>query len=247
MADNSWFIIYRRDLEELGFIELQIMIQLTARARWNGNKRDKKFKIDLEPGQFVFGEEELAKACHCSRNGIRNGIKSLEKTAQLRDISRTSKGTTGFIGESTRYQFDGVQQKVSAAPTNPPIPKPQPKPKEGNICPVKPDDSPLLGISKTLIEELNRQTGAGFRVNNAKTLKLISDRLAEPSPPTVDEMLAVVKVKCHEWKDDPKMSPYLRPQTLFNATNFESYLGAARAALEQEKRMAELFGGNSEE
>ena len=34
----------------------------------------------------------------------------------------------------------------------------------------------------------------------------------------------MVAYKVAEWKNDPKMKKYLRPETLFNATKFESYI-----------------------
>ncbi len=40
---------------------------------------------------------------------------------------------------------------------------------------------------------------------------------------SVDDIKSVIEHKVGEWKDDPKMSEYLRPSTLFG-NKFESYL-----------------------
>ena len=40
---------------------------------------------------------------------------------------------------------------------------------------------------------------------------------------TVEDFKKVIDIKVAAWKDDPKMSQYLRPATLFG-TKFEGYL-----------------------
>jgi uncharacterized phage protein (TIGR02220 family) len=53
--------------------------------------------------------------------------------------------------------------------------------------------------------------------------RLIRARLAEEGV-TVERVKAVIDAKVKKWANDKKMSGYLRPKTLFNATNFEQYL-----------------------
>jgi uncharacterized phage protein (TIGR02220 family) len=57
----------------------------------------------------------------------------------------------------------------------------------------------------------------------SSNLGLISARLAEGA--TIDQCKAVVSAKVAEWGADPKMEKYLRPKTLFSATNFAQYVG----------------------
>ena len=40
---------------------------------------------------------------------------------------------------------------------------------------------------------------------------------------TIDDFKKVIDIKTAEWKDDPKMSKYIRPETLFS-NKFEGYL-----------------------
>ena len=47
-------------------------------------------------------------------------------------------------------------------------------------------------------------------------------RLAEGF--TIDDFKKVIDVKCAQWLNDPNMKKYLRPETLFKASHFESYL-----------------------
>ncbi len=73
----------------------------------------------------------------------------------------------------------------------------------------------------TLLEYLNAKTGHNYRP--AKTnIDLLMARLATSTP---DDIKAVIDGKVSEWKSDPKMRAFLRPSTLFRASNFEQYLG----------------------
>lgn len=69
---------------------------------------------------------------------------------------------------------------------------------------------------------LNHKTGKAYRPVDAN-LKLIIARLK--SGATAMDCRQIIAKKYREWKDDPKMSTYLRPATLFSAINFEQYIG----------------------
>lgn len=79
------------------------------------------------------------------------------------------------------------------------------------------DDS----IHSEIIAFLNEQTGCNFKVSTKKTRDLITGRLKEGY--TVDDFKRVIVCKVKEWKADPRMSRYLKPSTLFAASNFEAY------------------------
>ena len=53
------------------------------------------------------------------------------------------------------------------------------------------------------------------------TQRLINGRLSENY--TIEDFKYVIDVKTNEWKDNTKMSKYLTPDTLFNASKFEKY------------------------
>lgn len=72
-----------------------------------------------------------------------------------------------------------------------------------------------------IIEHLNLRVGAKYRASNQNTRKIIQARFKEGY--TLDDFKMVIDKKCVEWSNDPKMSQYLRPMTLFG-TKFESYL-----------------------
>ncbi len=72
-----------------------------------------------------------------------------------------------------------------------------------------------------IVDYLNQETGSHYKSSSDKTRKLIKARLNEGF--TVDDFKKVIDRKVAEWKNDEKMSQYLRPETLFG-TKFEGYL-----------------------
>jgi uncharacterized phage protein (TIGR02220 family) len=101
---------------------------------------------------------------------------------------------------------------------------------EEKLTSGKPDLSPQVGKLKEYTRQaceillfLNEKTGRNYRAVGS-TLKPIIARLREGFSP--DDIRAVVARKCREWQGNEKMEEYLRPKTLFGATNFANYEGA---------------------
>lgn len=78
-----------------------------------------------------------------------------------------------------------------------------------------------------ILDHLNQQSGRAYQAVQAN-LNLILARLKEGA--TLDQCKAVVDAKAREWLNDPKMVKYLRPKTIFNATNFAQYVGELSSA-----------------
>lgn len=76
-------------------------------------------------------------------------------------------------------------------------------------------------ISK-IINYLNDVLGTRYTTKSKSTNSMIKGRLEEGH--TVDDFIKVIDNKHKEWGEDPKMVKYLRPETLFRASHFESYL-----------------------
>ncbi len=79
---------------------------------------------------------------------------------------------------------------------------------------------------RQVIDHLNTATGRRFDVNCKAAFRTVSARFHAGH--TLDDFKAVIDHKVKQWGDDPKMSEYLRPETLFG-TKFDSYLATARA------------------
>lgn len=68
---------------------------------------------------------------------------------------------------------------------------------------------------------LNLKANTSYKTNTKKTKELINARIKEGY--TLDDFKNVINKKIKSWGNDPKMSRYLRPETLFG-NKFESYL-----------------------
>ena len=80
---------------------------------------------------------------------------------------------------------------------------------------------PQSDVYEEIIKYLNEITGSHFKPTSKSTQRLINGRLSENY--TIEDFKYVIDVKTNEWKDNTKMSKYLTPDTLFNASKFEKY------------------------
>ena len=87
---------------------------------------------------------------------------------------------------------------------------------------------------KQIIDYLNERTQSHFSPKTAETRKSINARLKEGY--TVDDFKKVIDAKVKDWGDNPEMREYLRPQTLFRPSNFESYLNEANRPRARDKK-----------
>lgn len=78
--------------------------------------------------------------------------------------------------------------------------------------------------SEMIIEYLNEKAGTRYKLTSETNLKNIKARLAEGY--TLNDLKMVIDYKCKEWQGTD-MQKYLRPETLFRLSKFESYLNAA--------------------
>lgn len=79
---------------------------------------------------------------------------------------------------------------------------------------------------KDIVEYLNNKIGAHYKPNGKKMKELIRARMNEGY--TVKDFKTVIDKKFKSWGNDPKMSLYLRPSTLFG-TRFGEYLNEYQA------------------
>lgn len=96
----------------------------------------------------------------------------------------------------------------------------------------QPDDEDLSALYfRPIIDHLNKTAGKHFRWQTASTQKHIRARLREGRK--LQDFLTVIDNMCTEWKGDPKMKRYIRPETLFG-DKFEGYLNANLSPAPQE-------------
>lgn len=115
--------------------------------------------------------------------------------------------------EPTSYL--SVTDKLPTSPNQPNLTKPN----QEKHCPAKAPDTVDLNFP---VEYLNSKIGTRYKPDNKSTRKMIKARYTEGR--TRDDFKRVIDKKIHQWHCDDKMRLYLRPETLFNQTKFESYL-----------------------
>lgn len=113
--------------------------------------------------------------------------------------------------------------------TNIPLPNPELLQSNSGFTPPKVKLSKdKLNINKDklnnveqIISYLNKRADKNFKANTKTTIGKIKARINEGY--ILDDFKKVIDIKTAKWKTDPKMSDYLRPETLFG-NKFESYL-----------------------
>lgn len=91
-----------------------------------------------------------------------------------------------------------------------------------------PDETPerFSDEYREIIDYLNEKTGKRYSAKSRVNQGHMSARLKEGF--TVEDFKKVIDTKCFQWKDDPKMSQFLRPETLFS-TKFDRYLNEEKS------------------
>ena len=177
-----------------------------------------RFFVKMEDGHYnkrIQIEIERAEAISRARSDAgKRGYEALAK--QLRGKSRANAGHLPITPTPT----------LTLTPT--------PIENQKDIVGLTPDPSPEKAVSKglqtktnnaaavALLTFLNEKTGSKYQPVQAN-VKLIVGRLQEGF--TEKQIRQVIANRCLAWADDPKMDEYLRPKTLFNATNFANYAG----------------------
>jgi uncharacterized phage protein (TIGR02220 family) len=80
-------------------------------------------------------------------------------------------------------------------------------------------------IVSKVVDYLNLVCGTEFKSSISTTRNLIKARVNEGF--VFDDFKAVIEYKNAEWRNDPKMNMYLRPQTLFGP-KFEGYINQSK-------------------
>lgn len=76
---------------------------------------------------------------------------------------------------------------------------------------------------KEMIEVINHlsiETGRQFKLGNDTSKKI---QTLFNKKYSIEQIKQVISFKCYEWKGNPELEQYLRPDTLFGSKNFEKY------------------------
>ena len=180
---------------------------------------------------------------------VYSDIKAMEKKGYIKTIKKAAKGTApiykivkieelGYQKKTKGYQretktecFQGVESNIGYQRET----KGYQKSTNSN------DNDNDNNIYSRVIDHLNVKASKSFKYTTKKTKSCIDARIREGFKE--EDFLKVIDIKTKEWKDNPDMSKYLRPETLFG-TKFESYLQQEVKQDQPEQQFKSLYGAN---
>ncbi len=182
-------------------------------------ERQRKSRQERDKGVTVCDSE-----CDSSVTSCDKGVTSCDKNAQChienRDIEKENRdrdrdlkdiycraGTTADVEPEVKAESK-TKGEVRLA-----------KPRKANTAKA---DSEAAEV----IEHLNAKTGSNYRTNSKATVSIIRARLNDGF--RLDDCKRVIDTKAEQWLNNPEMSKYLRPETLFRPSHFEGYLNECR-------------------
>lgn len=166
---------------------------------------------------------QFAESLQLDRNNIRRAIQKLIKK-NLLVVSRDHKNNVTYGLQKDYEKWNGVVCRDSGVSRDHSSQSVETT-KEGSIQTPSKERKKLLKKEIVPFEEiiavLNQRTGKNFRFATPKYQACIRARWNEGF--RLGHFKAVVDNRVEKWGDDPKMSEYLRPETLFG-TKFQGYL-----------------------
>ena len=184
-------------------------------------------------GSFYMSNKELAKRMRCKKNTVINCVHELEQLGYIKTkimvdpVSGATRGrsislTTGVnLNEPPR--LNGMDEGGSIDCTQIEHIKRTSKRTKNIYSQAGPDKTSSL--RKEIIGYLNEKLGTKYKPNASKNKTVINARLKEGY--SFDDFKTVVDNKIADWGNSPKMSKFLRPETLFGP-KFDGYLSEKR-------------------
>jgi uncharacterized phage protein (TIGR02220 family) len=151
------------------------------------------------------------------------------------DAINTAKNTVNEPVETTVYPpaetTDITKQNTNKTIVKKSIKKNQQVPCDNDQNDTGADDRQDAQMVSQVVDYLNQSCGTAYKPATAATGRLIAARAKEGFG--FEDFRAVIDTKKGEWQNDPKMSQFLRPQTLFGP-KFEGYLNQSRKPMPPE-------------
>lgn len=183
-------------------------------------------------GKFFMSNAEMAKRLRVSQSTVKNYLDLLEERGYIvrkiiyKENSKQIVGREITLGQSAVLGWGNALTEGRSI-AKPRVGQPtdhkknsireQYKRTDKDIGQAEPDDIPY----KEIIDYLNKKTGRRFPATAKRNREPIHARWREGY--RLEDFKRVIDNKCFSWANDPKMSAYLRPTTLFSP-KFSDYL-----------------------
>ena len=176
-------------------------------ARWHG--------MVIKAGQFVTSLPRLSEETQLTIHQVRTALSHLVETGEVADKSH-SKFRVITVVKWNEYQADGRQVTDKWQTSGRQVATIE------EYKEIKEEKNIYSAAVNQVIDYLNKVLGTKYSSKSKSTSEKITARLKEGH--TFEDFKTVIDKKFKQWGDDPKMAKFLRPETLFAASHFESYL-----------------------
>ncbi|PID13906.1 replication protein [Sporosarcina sp. P34] len=194
----------------------------------------KRITYDLEQKGYLVSTSKHNKMKIDNTKWYRIDYENLPFSYKPNEIPADSKwdGAPPQLETTTYPQLDAVPTHIEtvAYPT-----MGRPITKELKKLKNKPIVEKNLDVAQSVIQYLNDKTGKQFKAESAATRKFINGRIKEGY--TQDDFIRVIDLKTKQWLNRHDFSTFLRPSTLFNATNFENYVNELVVSQKPKKQL----------
>ena len=210
--NDGFILLHRKIIKEWEWYsninDRLVFIHCLLSANW----KDGWFEgVKIPRGSFATSYKNLAKEIGISVHQLRTSLEHLKLTY---NVAHTTNKQFSIItiNNYDKYQLGGTQDDKRVA---------NEWQTSGNniIKEIKEINNNKYIVE--IIDYLNMRTGQHYKHNNKNTQEHINARLKEGF--TVNDFKTVIDKKCVEWMGTD-MQKYLRPDTLFRPSKFESYL-----------------------
>jgi len=191
---------------------------------------EKKFNIngqEVKRGEVDFSLRQLSNETGVSVKVVRNILKVLETGTEIGTVHKGKNTKDLSIISITNYEIyqgeseEGAQQRARQGHSKGTVRARQghnfkKKEKEKNE-----KNNIYSRAAHDVIDHLNIKTGKNYKHTSKATTRFVTARIKDGY--SIQDIKSVIDKKVDEWTGSD-MEKYLRPETLFNATKFESYM-----------------------
>lgn len=184
------------------------------------NYKPKKWKgIMIQAGSMVTSFPKLAEKTGLTIKQTRGAMQKLENSGEVAR-SRAHDGQLVTLRKWDKLQADEDKRAGNRADEGQMKGRQRATTKEGKEG--KEEKDYVNFTIDECLTYLNKKAGSQFKISTEAHRKYIGGRLGDGA--TIEQLKAVIDFKVREWSNDPKMSKYLRPATLFQPEKFDGYL-----------------------
>lgn len=213
--NNGFILLHRKIIKEWEWYsntnDRLVFIHCLLSANWEDGWFEGK---KIPRGSFATSYKNLAREVGISVQSLRTSLEHLKST---HNITHETNKQFSIITIENYDKYQTINTSSNKRPTND-------QQTTNNNINNNNEEQIRIKNNKYIVEiidYLNERTGQHYKYNNKNTVSHIEERLNEGF--NVDDFKIVIDKMCVEWMNTD-MQKYLRPDTLFRPSKFESYL-----------------------